>query len=227
MEMLANDDLFICRAGTEDAPNALTCLFPVLIPDDDNELRQYFCDNNLLNVSDVTVSMDGIRVWYLPGPLERIRGLLPNVPPSGPSVHLAGQYWQLTHKLPTYGHQITDVVRIDGLYDGKVVITRYKRTATRHRVRHCETRVMIPLKFLFMADQVIRCTLSHVSDDLFAVQLPRLQPRPQWATKAAPIMPPWIQWVSSKLQSLPQCYSARPYMGLASGCSQLLSTKSS
>ena len=92
MEMLANDDLFICRAGTKDTPNVLTCLLPVVIPDDDKELRSYCCDNNFLNVSDVTVCMDGMREWYLPGPLERIRGLLPTVPPSGPSVLLAGQY---------------------------------------------------------------------------------------------------------------------------------------
>ena len=211
MEMLANDDLFICRAGTEDTPNVLTCLLPVLISNDDHELRKYCCDNNLLNVSDVTISKDGMRKWYLPGPLERIRGLLPSVPPSGPSVLLAGQYWQLTHQLRTYGLQVTDVVRIDGVYENKIVITRYKRTANRNRVQHCDAQIMVPLKFLFMTDKVIRCSLTQVSSDVYSVQLPRSQPSPQLATIVAPPVPPWIRWITTKLQSLPQTYSARPY----------------
>ena len=70
---------------------------------------------------------------------------------------------------------------------------------------------MVPIQFLFMKDTVIRCTLTHVSNDLFSVHLPRPQPSPRWATIDAPLTPPWIQWVTSKLHSLPQCYSARPY----------------
>jgi hypothetical protein len=66
-------------------------------PSDDNELRQYCVDNNFLNVSDITIPNDEGRDWYLESPLERIRPLLPDIPPSGPSPLLVGQYWQLNH----------------------------------------------------------------------------------------------------------------------------------
>ena len=162
-------------------------------------------------VSDITILKNGIREWYLDGPLERLRMILPEAPPMGSSPLLSGQYWKLTHPLKSYGLQINDVIRIDGLYCDKVVITRYKRTATNHRVAHCAIQIHVPIHFLFQAEQALRCSLLHVADDQYSVQLQRLQPSPKWASIDIPAPPLWIQWVTTKLQSLPQSYIARPY----------------
>ena len=97
-EMLAANNLHICREGSKEIQN-LTCLLPALITPDDNELRQYCVANNFLNVSDITILTNKGREWYLEGPLERIKQFLPNIPPSGPSPILVGQYWKLNHQL--------------------------------------------------------------------------------------------------------------------------------
>jgi hypothetical protein len=143
-EMLASYGLYFCRAGVPDSPHELRCLLPVLIPKDDKELHQYCKDTNMLNLSDITILHDGARAWFLEGPLQRLQPLLPHSPPSGPSVLLTGQYWKLTHHLRTYGLQMNDVVRIDGTFRNKVVITRYKRTKLSNRVTHCQHQTQVP-----------------------------------------------------------------------------------
>jgi hypothetical protein len=82
------------------------------------------------------------------GPLERTRPLLPDIPPSDPSPLLVGQYWKLNHQLPVYNLHVNDVIRFDGQYDGKVIVTRYKRTITRNQVKHCEQQIHVPSQFL-------------------------------------------------------------------------------
>ena len=211
LEMLQSHGLYICRAGISDSPQELTCLLPVLIPKEDNELRQFCIDNNFMNISDITVSINMKREWYLEGPLELLRPYLPILPPTGQSPLLTGQYWKLQHQLRTYNLQINDVIRIDGVYCGKVVVTRYKRTAMANRVRHCECQIQVPQQFLFQPEYAIRCSLSHVSDDIFSIQYPRLQPRPDWASIPEASPPSWIQWITAKLTTLSDNYSPRPY----------------
>ena len=113
--MLAANNLYICRGGSEDT-QTLTQLLPTLINSDDTELRRYCVMNNFLNVSDITILTDEGREWYFEGPLERIKPLLPTIPPSGPSPLLVGQYWKLNHQLPTFELHTNDVIRIDGHY---------------------------------------------------------------------------------------------------------------
>ena len=108
-----------------------------------------------MNISDITILDNNKRGWYLEGPLEHLRSYLPLSPPTGQSPLLTGQYWKLQHQLQTYNLQINDVIRIDGLYGGKVVITRYKRTGTSNRVRHCENQIQVPQQFLFQKEHAI------------------------------------------------------------------------
>ena len=103
---------------------------------------------------------------------------------------------------------MSDVIRIDGHYNGKIIVTRYKRTSTRNKVKHCEQQIHVPSQFLFSPQKAIRCTLLPVSEENFSVQILRTQPRPCWASIEPPVPPSWIQWVSSKLKTLPQSYCA-------------------
>jgi hypothetical protein len=67
-ELLASNNLYICRGGSKDTSQNLRCLLPALITSDDNELCQYCLDNNFLNVSDITILNDEGREWYLEWP---------------------------------------------------------------------------------------------------------------------------------------------------------------
>jgi hypothetical protein len=62
-EMLAANNLYICRGGYKDT-QTLTQLLPTLITSDDTELRRYCVQNNFLNVSDITILTNEGREWY-------------------------------------------------------------------------------------------------------------------------------------------------------------------
>ena len=148
-ELLQTYGLYICRAGIAETSDNLGCLLQGITPLDDIDLRKYCLDNNLVNISDLTILSNGVRAWSLEGPLERLRPLLPLTPPEGPSPLLSGQFWRLTSNLRSYGLFYNDVVRIEGRFHDKVVVTRFGKTTTRHQVLHYATQIQVPLAFLF------------------------------------------------------------------------------
>jgi len=110
------------------------------------------------------VLSDNVRTWSLEGPLDRLRPFLPLHPPEGPSPLLSGQYWKLALNLRPYGLYYNDVVRIDGRYNDKVVVTRFRKAKDRNQVTHCPAQLHVPLSFLFSSSTSTRCNLIHMGD---------------------------------------------------------------